>query len=344
MILRSEDVLFVGKGKDVVPWYRTGMPSFHLGCDWVGVLGEPGGLKLETSLKRGGQTMPDFESYKIIVLQQVAGKKWLRQITDWQRKGIKVIYEVDDYLHGVRKVKGHIAAKGYTQKRLKDFELCMRVCDAMIVSTEWLAEKYRKFNSRVYVCRNSIEGTRYRRFRLPERQTINVGWAGGVGHQESIERWLPAIQNILDSYEDVRFVSIGLPAADWVRRPRQAFAIPFTSIENFPAVLCNFDIGIAPAGRNTFFMAKSDLRWLETGALGIPLVADPFVYKDIRDHDTGYLAETPEEAQARLEALIEDETLRSLIGQGARDHVLRYRSIEQGIEQWERVFVAVWDS
>lgn len=343
MILRSEDVLFVGKGKDVVPWYRTGMPSFHIGSDWAGVLGEPGDLFLETSLKRGGHTMPDWMSYKIIVLQQVSGPKWLQQIRDWQKAGIKVVYEVDDYLHGVRKVKGHIAAEGYTKKALKGFELCMRACDAMIVSTEYLARRYSSYNPHIFVCRNFIEGPRYERLRLPQREMVNIGWAGGVGHQESVERWIPAIQQILDEFEEARFISIGYNAASLVRRPKQTVALPFTSIENFPGALCNFDIGIAPAARNNFFAAKSDLRWLETGALGIPLVADPFVYKDIEDGFTGLLAETAGDAATCLAQLIAMPGSRKRVGDAARRHILRERSIEAGIEQWERAFVEVWD-
>jgi hypothetical protein len=40
----------------------------------------------------------------------------------------------------------------------------MKACDAMIVSTPWLAKRYRRFNPRIYVCKNSIEGKRYGRF------------------------------------------------------------------------------------------------------------------------------------------------------------------------------------
>jgi glycosyltransferase involved in cell wall biosynthesis len=344
MDLTSSDVLFIGRGKDVVPWYRTGMPAFHLGCDWVGVIGEPGELLMETSLKRGGHTSPDWDAYKIIVLQYVGGPKWLKQIREWQEKGIVVIFEVDDYLHGVRKVKGHLAAKAYSAKKIRDFELCMRACDAMICSTDWLAQRYRKFNENVYVCKVCIEGTRYQRLALPQRRTVNIGFAGGVGHQEGIERWAPAIQSVLDSYPNTRFVSIGFDAAKIIDRPKQAVHIPFTSIENFPSALCNFDLAVAPAAHNNFFAAKSDLRWLETGALGIPLVADPFVYGEIEHKKTGWLAEYAGQALGGIEALVRDHELRAEIGGHARKKILSERDISVGLSQWEQVFVHAWDS
>lgn len=337
--LTSSDVLFVGKGREVVPWYRTGMPSFHLGCDWVGVTGEPGNFDLATSLKRGGHSLPKFDDYAIVILQQVRGQKWLREILRIQRLGIKVIYEVDDYLHGVRKVEGHIAKKAYSKKLLPEFEMCMRACDAMIVSTGWLAKKYRVFNKKIFICKNGIEVRRYGQFKRPERRTLNIGWAGGVGHLEAIKRWLPAVQQILDEFEDVRFVSIGLPFAKMVDRPEQSVALPFTSIENFPAVMTHFDIAIAPAGRSSFYAAKSDLRFLETAAMGIPLVADPFVYNDIKDGVTGLLAEESDEAYAMLcELISSSDDLRGRIGKNAREYVTEHRSIEKAIEQWENVF------
>jgi len=341
--LTSEDVLFVGRGTGVVAWYRTGAPSLHIGCDWVAFDGPPPHGRMVASLKRGGHTLPNFDDYKIIVLQQPAGLPWLHEIRRLQRNGTKVIYEVDDYLHGVHKIKSHKSKYAFSKKAMADFEKCMRVCDAMICSTDWLAKKYRAFNDHVYVCKNFIEGHRYQNFQLPERKTLNIGWAGGEGHLEVVSAWLPAIANVLDGYPQTRFVSMGLDIASLLKRPKQCATLPFVSLENFPAALCNFDIAIAPAGRGGFYAAKSDLRYLETGALGIPLVADPFVYKDIEDGANGLLAEDEESAEQCLRQLIELPDSRRAIGRTAREHVLNHRNINGSIEQWEQVFVSVWD-
>ena len=340
--LRSEDVLFLSRGTGVVPWYRCGLAALHLGCDWAGMIGKPPHVQLVTSIKRGGHTPPDFESYKIIVLQQVSGTEWLEVIRRLQGKGIKVIYEVDDYLHGVQKIKSHRAKSAYTTKLLKEFELCMGATDAMICSTEWLAAKYRKFNPDTYVCKNSVD-TRLYHFELPERDSINIGFAGGEGHLESVMKWLPAVERILDEHENARFISMGLTVANILKRPRQCVSLPFVALENFPSVLTNFDLAIAPAGRGYFFAGKSDLRFLEAGALGIPLVADPFVYKDIQPGVTGLWAENVDEAYESLKHLVEFPEERRVIGDHARQYVREHRDITKAIEQWEQVFVDVWD-
>jgi len=343
MKLTSEDVLFLGKGSQAVSWYRTAMPSMYLGTDWMGILGEPPDLKSQATLKRRPDVWSNPEDYKVVVIQQVKGEAWTKKILELRARGIKVIYENDDYLRGLAEIESH-QNREWFQKYAKDYEMCMAACDAMIVSTDWLAERYGEFNKNVYVCRNGIESKRYAQFKLPERTSYNVGWAGGMGHKETASTWIPAIVNLLDEYEDMRFISLGLPLADLIPdRPSQSVSLPWASIENFPAALTNFDVALAPAGKTDFFAAKSDLRWLETGALGIPLIADPFVYKDIEHGKTGMLASTPAEAEDCIRQIVEDPGLYQKISRNVQKKIQDERTIEVMIQQWENVFRAVGD-
>jgi hypothetical protein len=82
------------------------------------MIGKPPHLNMQASLKRGGNTVPSLDDYKIVILQQPSGPEWLREIIRLKKKGIRVVYEVDDYLHGVRKVPGHRSAMAYSKKLL----------------------------------------------------------------------------------------------------------------------------------------------------------------------------------------------------------------------------------
>ena len=104
--------------------------------------------------------------------------------------------------------------------------------------------------------------------------------------------------------------------------------------------MSNFDVALAPAARTSFFRAKSDLRWLEASALGIPVVADPGVYPDIEHGVTGLHAATPSEAAEHLHALAGSRELRERIGAAAREHVTRARRIEVVAEEWRAVLEA----
>jgi hypothetical protein len=188
-MIEPKDILFVGLGATPVCWYRCALPAINLGADWVGVYGKPPHTKLQTGLVRRDTRPPDFDDYQVIVLQQPHGQDWQRFIRKLQASGKTVLYEVDDYLHGIEKVKGHHFGKWYTKKRVTQYEICMRMCDGLIVSTEYLGRRYRKFNKRVYVCRNGLDLERYR-LTIPERSTVNIGWSGATGHAVPLVQWL----------------------------------------------------------------------------------------------------------------------------------------------------------
>ena len=98
-----------------------------------------------------------------------------------------------------------------------------------------------------------------------------------------------------------------------------------------------FDVSIAPSAENNQFRGKSDLRWLEASAVGIPLVAHPDVYPDIEDGVTGVHASTPDEVEAALLRLIDNREERERIGATAHEHVAEHRRIEVMAESWREV-------
>ena len=86
-----------------------------------------------------------------------------------------------------------------------------------------------------------------------------------------------------------------------------------------------FDIAIAPSSESNLFKGKSDLRWLEASALGIPLVAHPEIYPEIEDGVTGVHARTPAEVEAALIDLVDDAAKRERIGAQAYAYVAANR-------------------
>jgi glycosyltransferase involved in cell wall biosynthesis len=340
-MIEPKDILFVGLGATPVCWYRCALPAMNLGADWVGVYGKPPHTKLQTGLVRRDTRPPDFDDYQVIVLQQPHGQDWQRFIRKLQASGKTVLYEVDDYLHGIEKVKGHHFGKWYTKKRVTQYEICMRMCDGLIVSTEYLGRRYRKFNKRVYVCRNGLDLERYR-LTIPERSTVNIGWSGATGHAVPLVQWLNgAVLPVMGEHDDTCFVSIGGPEyAGPVQQEfgeERAIGIPFTFLETYPAAMTMLDIALAPAGRGNWYEAKSDLRWLEASALGIPIIADPFVYREIKHGVTGFHASDPSEAASILRELVEQPELRRRVGEEARSYVKRERSAADAALAWLEV-------
>jgi glycosyltransferase involved in cell wall biosynthesis len=340
-----EDILFVGLGATSVCYYRVLLPAHAIGADYVGLVGEPPQAHYRTGLVRGRSEMPDFTDYKVVVLQQPFGEGWLRIIRALRERGTVVIYEVDDWLHSVGNQSDHDFHRDFDRHQLGKYEACMKACDAMIVSTPFIARVYRSFNRRVFVCHNGIDLGRYQ-LTIPPRPTTNVGWAGATGHMKALRPWLTGVAEVMQRHPQTCFVSIGQSYAEAFKEhfgPERAISVPFTAIEQYPAAMTMFDIAIAPAGRSGFHKAKSDLRWLEASALGIPIIADPGLYPDIEDGETGFHARDGDQLVEILHELVADPKLRTRVGGQAQEFVREHRTIEAMADQWRRAFEALVD-
>lgn len=337
--LQGSDILFIGIGASAVGWYRCYLPALFLGADWIGVVNTPPDLGYITGLVANATKMPRFEDYKVIVVQQPRGRGWLRLIRELQERGIKVIFEVDDYLHAIRKTEGHDFKEFFGKKDIADLELNMRVCDGIICSTEYIARRYRRFNSHVWVCENGLDMGRYKLTR-PPRPTITIGWAGATGHASSVMPWMEETARVMMRRPSTCFASIGQNFADTLSDlfPGRTISVPFTMVETYPAAMTLFDLALAPAGNGNFFRGKSDLRWLEAGALGIPIIANPLVYPKIQHGVNGFHADSAADVAPLLELLIDDAQLRLSIGEAARAYVAENRDMKIACRQWERVF------
>ena len=330
--------LFLGAGKSAVGYYRCYLPAVALGAEFA-MWGDGHELNFGGGFGSRPIRRADLFDYDVVIVQYGEGRRWLHLVHELRDAGVAVLYEVDDYVHGLRKAKAHELGHAFGPDRLRRMEMVMRATDGMIASTSFIARRYRSFNPRTWECRNGIDLNRYARPR-PPRSGVTIGWAGGVGHKASLARWEPAIRSVLRARPDARFVSVGHPAAqEFVGEfgPDRALALPAADLEVYPASMTLFDLSIAPSAENNQFRGKSDLRWLEASALSLPLIAHPDVYPDIEDGVTGVHASTSDEAEAALLRLIDDAEERRRIGIAAYEYVAENRRVEVMAENWREV-------
>lgn len=341
--------IFIGMGASALCYYRCMLPAMAMGADWCGIYNDPPKLVFATGMVRDRETdkfttrNPDLlgDDYDIIVLQQPYGGNWVKLIDALRERGKVVLFEIDDYLHGIKGEADHGARKKFDTNHLSNIEWAMRHCDGIICSTEYIANQYRHFNKRTFICRNGIDLARYD-LKRPRRDTVNIGWAGATGHFEAVKPWFQQVGHIMRMRENVCFVSIG--RSDFAKGFAQVFGedrsigVPWAQIEQYPGAMTMMDIALAPAARTSWWRGKSDLRWLEASALGIPVIADPVNYPDIENGETGFHAHSPQEAAEYMLRLVDDTTLRRMVGHKAREHVKATRGMNTMVRQWERVF------
>ena len=310
-----------------------------LGADWVGVRGELPDLRFVTGDAGRVQRADDFAGYDVVVLQQVRGAAWVELIRRLQAQGTTVLYEIDDDL-AVRAQGGRPRGARADRPRVGARRASWPCASATASSAPRRSSRAATpgIATRTWVCRNGLDLPRYaahpprarpRRDRLGRRAPATSARSSA---------WLPAVRDVT-----------ARPAGDPLRLDRRpatptssprssgaerCLSIPFGLLETYPAAMTNLDIALAPAGASNFFRAKSDLRWLEASALGIPVVADPVVYPDVEHGVTGFHAATPGEARTALLALVDDAALRARVGAAAQDVVRATRRIEVAAEAW----------
>lgn len=338
-------VLFLGLGNSRVCWYRVALPGLYLGCDWAGIAGTPPRMQFVTGYVAGATQLPVLDNYDVIVIQEPRGR-WFDVIRELKARGKVVLAEYDDYVHGIRKASDHDFAEYFQPKHLKEMELCLRACDGLIASTDYIALRYKRFVPRVYVCENGLDMGRYRLSRPPRglidgEETITIMWSGATGHRRGTEPWMEVVHRIMREFPQVCLATIGQDFASQFASEFQqrVIAIPFAALETYPAAMMLGDIALAPAGTSSWYRGKSDLRAMEAAALGIPVVADQHYERSVVDGQSGFIVSHPGQVYGAVKRLVEDRQLRLAMGDYARQHAQANFDMATRREQWREAIL-----
>lgn len=179
------------------------------------------------------------------------------------------VFELDDLITNLPLKSVHRGAMpSDIRERLKK---ALSLCDRLVVSTEPLARQYGKLCGDTVVLANRLEKRRW--LGLTAKQRLDgkprVGWAGALGHFGD----LMLIESVIEATaKEVDWVFFGM-CPDRLRRfvaeyhewvPLQDYAGKLASLD--------LDLAVAPLEDNPFNRAKSNLRLLEYGVLGYPVL------------------------------------------------------------------------
>lgn len=226
----------------------------------------------------------------------------------------------------------------------------VQLADALVVSTPALAKSYRRHNKNIHVVPNFLDWRMWHAvspvYERAEPKRLRVGWLGDPklrdGDIKVLRAFLPAW---LKRHPEVDFVSagsekthdlIGVPEAQRVTIP----GIPF--IERRLPELLDFQIGLVPLAECKFNEAKSHLKGMEYGAMGMPCVASPTAsYRDwLGPGGCGFLARSAQEWSESLDRLAADGDLRRRMGIAARARA-RHHSIDLQWPEWFETFTEI---
>jgi len=207
------------------------------------------------------------------------------------------------------------------------------LCDRLVVSTEPIAQAYKDLTDDIRVVKNRIEHSIWGEFR-PQRRISKrprIGWAGGIGHSGDLQMIADVVK---ETANEVEWVFLGM-----FPEGTRAYISEFhegVQLKDYPAKLAslNLDLALAPLEMIPFNEAKSNLRLLEFGILGYPVICtDIFPYQDPAFPVTRVKNSTANWVNAIREH-ISDMDATAKMGDQLRQYILNNWLLEDHLDEW----------
>jgi glycosyltransferase involved in cell wall biosynthesis len=290
---------------------------------------------------------PDFQPVvhgaNLLVLHRSAWDPNIqRAIDDIHGRGGKVIYDTDDLLFDPAAFKwidspdflDPVRAELYQEDMERHWQT-MKLCDAIMASTDYLAGQAKAAGLPVYVHRNAFskemlaQSDRATETTKRDDAKIIIGYASGTPtHNRDFETIGPVLRNLLDKNKQAVLWLVGPIKLDraWLNYRSRILHLPLVPWRFLPAYLSRFDINLAPLViDNPFSQSKSEIKWMEAALVSTPTIASKTdAYQSaLRSGSTGIVASSIEEWQGALTMLVGDKDKRQAMGAAGREAAIQ---------------------
>ncbi|XLY86635.1 glycosyltransferase [Ectopseudomonas mendocina] len=251
-------------------------PADTWGCGNYRVIQPFSALKneglIDGTLSMGLLRVTDLERYDpdVIVLQRQIGDDRLeamRRIQKFSRAF--TLYELDDYLPNLPLKSVHRSQM--PKDILKSLRRGLGFVDRFVVSTQPLAEAFAGLHGDIRVIENRLPVAWWKGLESQRRRgrKPRVGWAGGISHTGDLDLIADVVRELAAEVEWVFFGMCPTAIRPYVHEVHAG-----VEIDSYPAALArlDLDLAVAPVEQNLFNECKSNLRLLEYGACGFPVV------------------------------------------------------------------------
>lgn len=295
-----------------------------------------------------------------VFAQQRGDKDIGRFFAEARTAGRAVIVDSDDYLISPPAWSdvARFAQRGGFQPIFKS----MAAADRVTVSTEFLAEAYRRYQRDIVVLPNYLDWTMWenvgQQSEVDRGGRVRVGYMGNAGwHRGDLAILNGLLGPFLERNPHVDFViagdssgealihlGLGIEVDGKVRLsidPARVFSVPAVDYRSgrLPEITATFDVGLVPLADHPFNEGKSHLKGLEYAACGIPSVVSPTgSYQDaVEDGMRAFLARRPNDWIRSLELLVNDDDLRRDLGRKNRAYAAE-NTIQQHWPRWQAAY------
>lgn len=298
-------------------------------------------------------TLEDLKYYRAVIFYRTPFTPLIGDfITQGKSLNKRFFFDIDDLVFDLDYTKtiAYVQTLPPDQKRLYDdgverISQTLKLCDAVITTTEELANEIKKFNANVFVNRNVASDEMValandaRAERPAERKEVVLGYfSGSITHSPDLELIAPALLQALKKFPELRLLIAGL-----VELPKEFDAfknqIEYQKLVNWkdlPKVIARIDVNLAPLEETVFNQAKSENRWMEASWLAVPTIASRVgtLGRALRDGKDALVVENTTDAWlGAIEQLAQSSDKRKQLGLSALARVRsEYLTYGTGIE------------
>lgn len=211
--------------------------------------------------------------------------------------GTFMVFGQDDLMFALPP-KNPFSKTGYKDAK-KRLRRCLGIADRVIVTTEPLAEELRSMTDDIRVVPNYLDQAIWGGLSSERGTSLKprVGWAGAQQHLGDLELLEEVVRETANEVDWIFFGMCPVFLQPYVKEIHNP--VPFAKYPEKLATL-NLDLAVAPLEYNRFNNSKSNLRILEYGALGWPVVAS-----DIAPYREGPVCHVPNQPRAWIKAIRE---------------------------------------
>lgn len=286
--------------------------------------------------------------FDMILVQRISfhEKDFLKKA---KNTNMRIIYETDDDLLNVPPSNSAYKVFQDNYKPLKEF---IENADAVVVSTEGLKEKFTGFDVDVIKNYHLSHLLPFKELK-PAGDEIKIGYFGTITHEGDLKIIENAIREVKSNFAEkgktIRFEVVGAidHESDWFEYVKLPYyPMDMEAFMNWLRENVSWDIGIVPLEDNPFNNSKSELKYIEFTALGVPIVASDIgeYHRTIKNGKTGFIVPNEEKYWVeRLSQLIENESLRGEILENAQEDIKENYNLESRVKQWDNLLDAVYN-
>jgi glycosyltransferase involved in cell wall biosynthesis len=325
---KGKRIRFVTDDTAASRWYRAEVPAAEL---------RRRGHEASVAGRLDKHEVPSFD---VVVLHRQFGEAARLALADANEQGVLTVYDIDDDYWNISP-ENPVYDRWRQPGIIGSLEACVREARVVTTPSPELAEFLRRLNRKVLVLPNMLPAESWPPVkRVVDEKRVVLGWGGSASHIPDLRILSGVVEQIVAQDPRVEFHCHGLREVPFAKHER-IHVLPGVPLAEYPGLVATFDIGLVPLLDTQENRRKSDLKVLEYGAAGLPVVASKVALyeRSVRQGESGFLVGSAKDWLKGIRRLVADPELRATAGAaGRRFAESRFIERDQNIGRWERAY------